>query len=592
MSVQQISNWKIETIYEKLQDENNNISDEVEYYHPKKTNNKKILLSYGRIWFNELLPSDFELITEPVTKKVMNNIITKLVDNYDTEICCDTLDKLQKESFKMASINPKSFNITGFVYPQEWLDKKEEFKKNAADYDDLTFIKEAQKLTDEIIEYFKEQDLGILDVIESGTKGGFQDWQALLVSRGLVIDVNENISRIVEGNNDGYSVDSYYKAAGQARRNYHVKSTLTAQPGYLARKITTANANIKISKVEDCKTKKYLEVLIDKDNVENYYDRYYLNDKQELTLITHDEEKNILGKKIKVRSPIYCKSKDGICQTCYGNMSNRLNTKNVGILAGGAINMVAINSMMKMRHKASQVNLVDINFIDIIKKSGVDVKKYNQFLKIDKNKIFTKNYSELIIDLRDYPDDSITETAEYYIIPGCIDIIVGEDEKNKVTLSMPFEFNVHIKKPSSENIETIRKLVILKYNAGEEVIFQDIFVDNIDMKYVNRLYDGGLKYIKNPEMLLKSMNNAFSVSSIHNEIIASNMFRSSEDLSIPGRLVNYKNCELIGCKKLGMIDSWLNGMAFENMNKVLKDTLLNSEHAKENPIEKVIMEKF
>lgn len=94
-----------------------------------------------------------------------------------------------------------------------------------------------------------------------------------------------------------------------------------------------ASANLKISE-KDCKSKKYLEINVNKDLASKLIRRYYLDpDTKKLKLV--ENEKNILDKKIKFRSPLWCKSETGICEICYGKLAEQLQNNNIGIIAGG-----------------------------------------------------------------------------------------------------------------------------------------------------------------------------------------------------------------------------------------------------------------
>lgn len=586
--LQQISSWNLERVYVELKKENVTIDKKYKYIHPKKTDNKEYLLSLGRIWFNCLLPDDWQLYDEPITKKKMTGISTDLLPKYGPEKTCEIIELITKESFKLASINPKSFKISAFIFPPDWLERKKEFMKNADNLDDINFIKEAKKLTEELVSELEKQNIGIQDIINSGSKGGIADWQALLVSRGLVVDVMGKISRIKESNNDGYTVESYYKGGSQARRNYYFKSTLTAEPGYLARKVTTASANVTLSTVEDCGTERFLEIYV--KNINLLIGRYYKSGSK-LKLI-NKKDKDIQDKIIKLRSPIYCTCPDGICKTCYGKSSGVLNIKNIGIVAGGVINNVAVNSLMKMRHKASQVEIQEINFIEILKKTNIDHKLFAKILKIDVNKIYAKLPIQIILNLNDYDDRSLIEFSDKYNLPGTFDIQYLDDENITKEISLPFNFSLNLIKPIGENINISKKTIILKYQPGDLIMQQDKLIGEVDMKYINRLFDGGVKYIKTPEMFLDSISNIFTIDLVHHETIISNLFRQKEDNSILGRHCNYVNCELIGCKKLGITQSWLNGIAFENMNRVISQAVLHQKDAVENPIENILMEKY
>jgi len=79
---------------------------------------------------------------------------------------------------------------------------------------------------------------------------------------------------------------------------------------------------------------------------------------------------------------------------------------------------------------------------------------------------------------------------------------------------------------------------------------------------------------------------------VHIETIVSNMFRDSEDLTLPARITDYRQFEIIGQKKLPYIISWLSGLTFENINRAIKVGLLDGKEAKMDPIEKIAMEQY
>jgi hypothetical protein len=108
-----------------------------------------------------------------------------------------------------------------------------------------------------------------------------------------------------------------------------------------------------------------------------------------------------------------------------------------------------------------------------------------------------------------------------------------------------------------------------------------------------RLFEGGAKYITNPEILCMVIhNNLPGIDMIHIETVVSNMFRDANDLTIPARLTNYKNFTIVGQKKLPFIISWLSALSFENINKAIKIGLLDGKDATLDPIEKLVSEKY
>jgi hypothetical protein len=89
------------------------------------------------------------------------------------------------------------------------------------------------------------------------------------------------------------------------------------------------------------------------------------NKKGSLIIITEENKDKFVNKTVRMRSPLYCKSQKGICETCYGITCKKLDTKHVGLLAASAVNRVGIEGFaMKARHQATQVNLKKVNFIE------------------------------------------------------------------------------------------------------------------------------------------------------------------------------------------------------------------------------------
>lgn len=588
MSIIKDNNLTLEKIYNLINEPDNNLNTKIAYSHPIKTNNKSIRLNIGRIWFNLLMPDDYQLIDKPVDKKVMDSIIADLIEKYPTDVVSDIITKLQIEAFKLSTINPRSFSIDAFTYSDKWKKAKNDFQKKIPTLTDKEYIDGCEELSKDLMSELNEKGVGLQDVIGGNASGKAspETWKALVVSRGYNVDIEGNMSRISEGIADGYNLENYYKTAAQARATFFIKSTESAKPGYLARKITMACANLTISE-HDCKTKNYLGLQITKQNAKVYLGRYYLeNNKLKLVQNVND----IIDKKIKLRSPLYCKSPNGICEICYGELWRKLGNKNIGIIAGGAINYEAINSMMKARHKTTFISIIDVDFITATKKAA-DQNTINLFFEVDKKKLTAKRDLMIIIDSKDYNDESLIDLGDRFLIPGIINVCDDSDPENNINFTLPYNFKVNLYKP--ENIEEDKTVTILRYSKGEKVIEQDQVIKDMDQSIVDRLFEGGIKYVNTPETLLDMIRTEMpGGDSCHIELIISNMFRSKDDNTIPGRLVDYKNCEVLGCRKVVYIDSWLAGVAFENINKAIKMALIEQKPAKNNPVEKVLIEKY
>jgi hypothetical protein len=560
-------------------------------YKSKKTGNKTKQMSLGRIWFNLLLPENYKLIDETITKSHINIILTDILNTLGTEAATEAASNLQSGGFAVSSIMPSSFNIDSFIFPQKLKKEIENFQKNCKDLPEIEYTKEKSKLVDKIIDHLKNSDTNLYKDIQNKLSGKVTpDIIGLLfVSKGSTVDIQDQITRIPESLSDGYSVDNYYKAAGEGRRGFYIRSTAVSEPSYVARKLIYANAGTKLNS-KNCKSNKYLELLINKDNINRLLSRYYLDENSnKLEIIT--KESKLIGKKIKIRSPLYCKDKDGLCHTCCGNLPSLLETKNIGFLAGGALNNEFVNNMMKQRHKASALSVKEVDFNEIIKNSPVDSININKYLNIEKNKIYTKVPLRMIIDESEFSEDMISINDEYVTIPGFLELLYGEGD-DIITINLPLPFDVNIFKPDDYRKES--HFIYMNFEEGDLILEKYQYLDNFNTRIVSRVLDGVLKFINDPIMLLDIIiRQTKTVDFVYLETIIANMFRSKEDSTIPGRLVDYKNCTIIGSKRLPFIDSWLSGLAFEDFNYAISNALLKSDKQhKWNPLEMLIREEF
>jgi hypothetical protein len=97
----------------------------------------------------------------------------------------------------------------------------------------------------------------------------------------------------------------------------------------------------------------YREVLVTKKNKDRLLKRYYLKGNK-LELLDANTLNGMVGKKIKIRSPLYCTASGGhICNKCIGDLPYILGVQNVG-LTTSAIGSAYLNKLMKSFHDATQ----------------------------------------------------------------------------------------------------------------------------------------------------------------------------------------------------------------------------------------------
>jgi len=325
-----------------------------------KTGNKNKRMSLGRIWFNLILPEDFELVDEPVTKKLTNTLIIKILNKYGPEIAAEVLGNLNNEAFKMQTINPVSFKETDFTLP----DFIEKMKKDqlSDEKDPVKFQEKLETIAGKYMEYLKETNSGLYDIVASGAKGSPIDLAVLLIAKGSSSDFDGKLTVPTSHSiNDGFTLEEFYENSVDARNKLFIRSVGSAVPGEVSRITAFANSDIVISKTPDCGTPRSLTVDVDPDIAPRLSHRFYMNrNRPKLIVDTSD----IIGKTIKLRSPLYCIAKDGICETCYGKSAELKNMKSIGLTASSVIGTAILNGFaMKSRHLSSSVNFSNTDFV-------------------------------------------------------------------------------------------------------------------------------------------------------------------------------------------------------------------------------------
>ena len=226
------------------------------------------------------------------------------------------------------------------------------------------------KITDELLKIAKEElkDNVGMQIYDSQCKPSFGNvYKAMFVSRGPVWNAAENRFDISEkAFIDGMDKNDVPIYANSVINGAYPKAVATQQAGYETKKLFACNQAITADeKGTDCKSKAYREVIVDKKNIKKLIKRYYMNGTK-LERLERDTLSKMIGKKIKIRSPLYCTSTGGkICNKCLGDLPYILGTKNIG-LTSSSIGSGLLNLLMKAFHDTTQsLNMIDIDSIYI-----------------------------------------------------------------------------------------------------------------------------------------------------------------------------------------------------------------------------------
>jgi DNA-directed RNA polymerase subunit beta' len=304
----------------------------------KRYEYKNVVMSKERLLFNQCLPEDYHVINETVDNKLLKTILNDIVLKYSPLVSMKVLDAVKELGFRLSTKYGYTLSIDDLHDP--------EFD---AFSDSLTgdIQKDMLKISTNKKIHAKIKKKPYYIFTESGARGSMDQLLQLTVARGYVADVTNKLrpDLIRASLVRGMKQKDYFNSAWGTRKGLLDTALSTSSSGYITRQLIYSTVNMELGDVDDCKTTEYmnLEVIV-RDKTGRIDDsksealartliwRYIVGKDGSLFLITRDNYKALIGRKIQLRSPIYCKSKH-ICKKCYGNVSNILHSTQIGIVA-------------------------------------------------------------------------------------------------------------------------------------------------------------------------------------------------------------------------------------------------------------------
>jgi len=344
--------------------------------------------SVGRILFNETLPEDHLFVNELINSKKLEKIAGEIIEKYKQEIIEDTLDKIKDLGFESATISGITWGMDDLIVPPE----KEKIIKTAEKEIELIEnhfkrgLLSREEKSSKVIEVWTKAkseiekllpktlpEMGsVFSMVDSGARGSWTQPVQMAGMKGLVINPAGQIIELPVKSSfkEGFDVLEYFISTHGARKGTADTALRTSTAGYLTRRLVDVSHEVVVSE-EDCGDQDGFEVFrqdadeLGQDFVYKIVGREVLENirAKGLTIVKKGDIINWKAarkiseqgiEKVKVRSPISCKSVRGICQRCYGwNLGvNKLVHKGeaVGIVAAQAIGEPGTQLTMRTFH--------------------------------------------------------------------------------------------------------------------------------------------------------------------------------------------------------------------------------------------------
>ncbi|MBI2121611.1 MAG: DNA-directed RNA polymerase subunit beta' [Candidatus Sungbacteria bacterium] len=332
--------------------------------------------SVGRLLFNRELPDDFPYVNEQLKSRDLAEVVAHIIKRYGIVNTPPILDRIKRFGFEYATRSGISWGIDDLKIP----DAKPEIIKDAearvsqiieqyqrgllTDRERYEKIVEIwQKVVEDITKLVPtslDPESSVSTMVESRARGTWTQIRQMAGMKGLVVNPAGKIIElpVLSSYKEGLNVLEYFISTHGARKGTADTALRTAVAGYLTRRLVDVSQDIVVSGL-DCKTKEGLEITfkeseeINKSLGRRSFGRVLFEDVKDAEgnvlipkgRVIEREEARIINdrkiEKVNVRSPLTCRSLNGVCQACYGYDlgNNRL------IEPGQAIGIIAAQSI-------------------------------------------------------------------------------------------------------------------------------------------------------------------------------------------------------------------------------------------------------
>ena len=345
---------------------------------PTNQPTNRLTTTVGRVFFNQILPADFEFVNEVVDKAKLKKIIFACLHKFGQEQSAILLDRLKEIGFEYATVSGLSIAMDDVKIPSRKEEYIEEAKEKLSEINKqyqrglITKGERHNKIIDiwthtsDKVAELTFRELGnfnsLFMMADSGARGSKQQIKQLAGMRGLMAKPSGEIIEdpILANFREGLTVLEYFISTHGGRKGLADTALKTADAGYLTRRLVDVAQDVIISK-EDCGTLNgiFVSAIIEGDKVitslrdrivgrvaldrivDVVSDEVIVEANEEIDEQKADKIERIGVERIRIRSVLTCEVKQGVCARCYG----RSLATNKPVELGEAVGVVAAQSI-------------------------------------------------------------------------------------------------------------------------------------------------------------------------------------------------------------------------------------------------------
>ena len=320
--------------------------------------------------FAELLGYNNNVIDADGLKKLEGQLSELLLeDKINTTDFGDYLNRIQWLGMQFHEPLAASFTMRGLKPNAKVIKRREELVKQHKEELEKGDVMVMSAIEKELVELAKQEvgDDPSMDLYYSGARGSIpNNYKQLSIVKGPVFNKTTGKYQFIKNSFfEGLSKEELSAAATNVINGQYPKSCGTAVSGYKAKQVSSLGQAVVLRKdVPDCGTKGYVELVIPPSMSSKFLYRYII-DGNKLVMLDNDNMKQYVGKKVKLRSIMYCGCDSGVCMTCAGKLFEKLQIDSIG-LTTSTLTGALLNLKMKAFHdtsvKVNEIDLDDITF--------------------------------------------------------------------------------------------------------------------------------------------------------------------------------------------------------------------------------------
>ena len=345
--------------------------------------------SVGRLLFNSVLPSEHAFINDVITQRTLFGIIIELIDDKGIEAVPPIVDRMKRFGFDYATKSGVTWGIDDVVVPEKTKGiieraRGDESKVIAFFNDGLISRDERRRMIIEVWHRAKteiesvlpetlDENGSVYDMWKSGARGSMGQIAMMAGMKGLIINTRGETLEfpILSSMKEGMSPIEYFITTHGSRKGLADTALQTAKAGYLTRRLFVVAQDAIVTE-DDCKTKEGIVIgRVSSSGIEIAFSKAIRGRILASDAVTKSGD--VLFKKghllsrveslaieksdiasVEVRSPMTCKTLQGVCQQCYGIdlTTNKLVDigEAVGTVAAQAIGEPGTQLTMNTKH--------------------------------------------------------------------------------------------------------------------------------------------------------------------------------------------------------------------------------------------------